>query len=279
MLQTDNYGLNIVEGTDKVNPLTQLNPNFETIDEQMKMNELASVGNSTELTTGTVHAITRGEENPVFRFTATSVWHSGDTMTVDGVQVSVLTTSGETVPEGAYVIGAEVIGILKGSVVTLYYTARKVAEATNAEQLGGQEASYYGTKAEVDNAQTLAEAAATVAQSALDVVTNKTTLDTESHAQTIYNSGTSISIAITKHCMLEIVNQVNYNASVAGTRAFVSVNGKSVGTIQVAKNNATNQSSTLCIPNLNNGDMVQINTIEQLSATNSVIINKIDYKA
>lgn len=171
MLQTDNYGLNIVEGTDKVNPLTQLNPNFETIDEQMKANELATVGNATELTTGTVHAITRGEETPVFRFTATSIWHSGDTMTVDGIQVSVLTTSGETVPEGAYIIGAEVVGILKGTVVTLYYTARKVAEATNAEKLNGEGAEYYATKVEVDNAQTLAEAGATLAQSANELAT------------------------------------------------------------------------------------------------------------
>ena len=36
MYTTTNYGFNIVEGTDIVNPLTQLNPNFTALDTDLK---------------------------------------------------------------------------------------------------------------------------------------------------------------------------------------------------------------------------------------------------
>lgn len=39
MTRTSNYDLIVVEGSDKVNLLTQMNPNTEKIDEVMKTNE------------------------------------------------------------------------------------------------------------------------------------------------------------------------------------------------------------------------------------------------
>lgn len=173
MTNTTNYELNIVEGTDKVNPLTQLNPNFEIIDEQMKKNSDAGVQSATELTTGTVHALTRLQgDAPVFRFTATSRFTAGDTFTVDGVQVSALTTSGEQLPDGAYVIGAEVLCNLKGSVLTVYCSMNTVANAVNSQKLGEQSADYYATAEAVEQAQETATSAGNLATQNAQKLTN-----------------------------------------------------------------------------------------------------------
>ena len=132
MQYTPNYNMTLGEGSDIVNPLTQIFPNFSTIDTQMKSNEDAAVGTATEVTTGSVHAITRANtSNPVFRFTATSAWASGDTMTVDGNAVTVHTTSGQTPDSGVYIIGAEVLCILNGALVTMYATKQKVEESVS----------------------------------------------------------------------------------------------------------------------------------------------------
>lgn len=120
MQYTTHFNMTKAEGTDIVNPLTQIFPNFDIIDAAMYNNENAGIGTATEVTTGTVHAITRANtNNPVFRFTATSAWAFGDTMTVDGVSVSAHTSDGKSLIDGAYIIGAEVIGILNGTLVTV----------------------------------------------------------------------------------------------------------------------------------------------------------------
>lgn len=123
MQYTPNYNLITVEGTDVVNPLVQMNPNFTDIDAAMFANKQASIGSATELTSGTVHAITRANpDSNYFRFTATSNWTAGDSMTIDGVAVSVFLTDGTLPGTGAYVINSEVFGILTGSRVTLFLT-------------------------------------------------------------------------------------------------------------------------------------------------------------
>ena len=97
MTNTTYYNLNIVEGTDIVNPLTVDNPNYEKIDETMHNNAVSGVTLATEITNATVHAITReNSECAVIRFIATSVWKAGYTVTVDGVPVTSLLPSGET---------------------------------------------------------------------------------------------------------------------------------------------------------------------------------------
>ena len=133
MTTTTYYNLNIVEGTDIVNPLTVDNPNYEKIDESMHNNAVAGVTLATEITNATVHAITR--ENPdcaVIRFIATSQWKAGDTATVDGVPVTALLPSGETLPDGAYVINANVLCILTGTNLTIYAERKK---ADNANEI------------------------------------------------------------------------------------------------------------------------------------------------
>ena len=125
MQYTAHYNMAIAEGSDVVNPLTQIFPNFSTIDAQMYSNANSGVGVATEVTTGNVHAIVRGNtNNPVFRFTATSAWAAGDSMTVDGNAVTVHLTDGQTPPSGAYIIGSEVLAILNGALVTLICSAK-----------------------------------------------------------------------------------------------------------------------------------------------------------
>ena len=131
MTNTTYYNLNIVEGTDIVNPLTVDNPNYEKIDETMHNNAVAGVTLATEIANATVHAITRENSDcAVIRFIATSQWKAGDTATVDGVPVTALLPSGETLPDGAYVINANVLCILTGTNLTIY-AERKKAENAN----------------------------------------------------------------------------------------------------------------------------------------------------
>lgn len=130
MTTTTYYNLNIVEGTDIVNPLIVDNPNYEKIDETMHDNAVAGVTLATEIANATVHAITRENSDcAVIRFIATSVWKAGDTATVDGVPVTALLPSGETLPDGAYVINANVLCILTGTNLTIYAERKKTENA------------------------------------------------------------------------------------------------------------------------------------------------------
>lgn len=132
MTTTTYYNLNIVEGTDIVNPLIVDNPNYEKIDETMHNNAVSGVTLATEIANATVHAITReNSECAVIRFIATSEWKAGDTATVDGVPVTVLLPSGETLPDGAYVINANVLCILTGTNLTIYAERKKTDNAND----------------------------------------------------------------------------------------------------------------------------------------------------
>lgn len=130
MQYTPNYNLITVEGTDVVNPLVQMNPNFTDIDAAMFANKQAVIGSATELTSGTVHSITRlNPDSNYFRFTAVSNWNAGDSMSVDGVNVSVYLSDGTTPPTGAYIINTEVLALLSGSRVTLITSTGSVNAA------------------------------------------------------------------------------------------------------------------------------------------------------
>lgn len=158
MRESEHFNLFLAEGSDIVNPLVQDVQNYEKIDTQMFKNQNASVQNATELKNGTVHAITRNVPDAQFiTFTATSNYTAGETFTVDGVQVSALTVSGETLPTGAYVINSQVLCVLKGTLLTVYVGGSSVAD--NSLALNGHPDTYFGTKEEVDNAIDTANAA------------------------------------------------------------------------------------------------------------------------
>lgn len=158
MRESQHFNLFLAEGSDIVNPLVQDVQNYEKIDEQMFKNQKAGVQNATELKNGTVHAITRVVPDAQFiTFTATSNYTAGETFTVDGVQVSALTVSGEALPTGAYVINSQVLCALKGTLLTVYGVGSEVAD--NSLALNGHPDTYFGTKEEVDNAINTANAA------------------------------------------------------------------------------------------------------------------------
>ena len=121
MQYTTNYNLITVEGTDVVNPLVQMNPNFTDIDAIMKANADATVARATCTKTGTNHAVTTTNSDAAMqRFTATGNWETGDTMTIDGVSVSVYLPDGTAPQTGCFVINSEVIIAINGTRVTLY---------------------------------------------------------------------------------------------------------------------------------------------------------------
>lgn len=146
--RTTNYGWNISEGSDLVNPLTDIFPNFESLDTDLKGVSDSAIGTATELKTGTVHALTRDDTSrDVFKFTATTNFTAGDTFTVDGEQVSALTTSGEQLTTGCYIIGSEVIVAKKGTLLTFFISN----VITDASTLEGHSASYFATASDLSD--------------------------------------------------------------------------------------------------------------------------------
>lgn len=163
MQTSDNYEMNLPESTDLVNLVNDYNPNFETIDAEMFGNKIASIGTATELKSGTVHAITRNNSDAaVFRFVATADWELGDQLTVDGVSVTALLPNGETLDDGAYVINANVLCILTGTVCTFIGAQGQISEAQDSLRLGGELPAYYGTASDVTSATNIANAASTL---------------------------------------------------------------------------------------------------------------------
>ena len=148
MNTTTNYGLKLYEGTDLFNPLTVENVNAGDIDTAMKAISDHSVGAATELTTGTVHAITRADaDRNVFLFVATSNFTAGDTFTLDGNQVTALTPDGQQLATGSYVIGSSVLCALHDTLITVYVNP---AKAKDADMLDGHDSSYYATDSDLD---------------------------------------------------------------------------------------------------------------------------------
>ena len=152
MRKSENFDLNLYEGTDIFNPLTTDVPNYEKIDAQMEKNYNLSVGKATELKTGTVHALTRENADcPMIHFTATSNFTSNDTFTVDGVQVSALLVDGSTLPTNCYIIGSEVICYLKGTLLTFFLSG---SVSKDSEKLGGELPSYYAKQGDFEQLET-----------------------------------------------------------------------------------------------------------------------------
>lgn len=148
MNTTTNYGLKLYEGTDLFNPLTVENVNAGDIDTALKAVSDHAVGAATELTTGTVHAITRADtDRNVFLFVATSNFTAGDTFTLDGNQVSALTPDGQQLATGSYVIGSSVLCALHDTLITVYVNP---AKAKDADMLDGHDSSYYATDSDLD---------------------------------------------------------------------------------------------------------------------------------
>ncbi len=165
MLKSTHYDLNLVEGSDIVNPLVIDRPNYETIDGQMFKNQQASIQLATELYDSAlkVHALTMLTTSTVFRFVATAKYSTGETFTVNGTQVTALLPTGESLSDGAYVINSTVLCALNGTVLTFFLGSGQIDIAPDSEKLGGQLPGYYATKVQVDAASSVAESAVSIA--------------------------------------------------------------------------------------------------------------------
>lgn len=231
MKTTTYYDLNIVEGTDIVNPLTVDNPNYQKIDETMHDNAVAGVTLATELTNATIHALTRENSDcSVIRFIATSRWKAGDSMTVDGVPVLALLPSGETLPDGAYVINANVLCVLTGTNLTVYVSK----SAANASDI-----TYNETNVE-EALNSLNESMVTVTSDLSTVSSNVSTLTTSleevsSNLNSEYQnySGTVSLSAVTDN----IVKEVTVQKGIWLVSAFVNaVSGNIMARVRILKN-------------------------------------------
>ena len=134
MQNTTNYNFNLPEGTDLWNYLTQTNPNFTSLDSILKGVSDATVTTATEVASGTAHAISRTlPDANVIRFTATSNWTLGDTMTIDGTPVTVVKPNGTNLQTGDYVIGAEVLGVIRATQFTVYVGGASTMDAEDVD--------------------------------------------------------------------------------------------------------------------------------------------------
>lgn len=166
--KSTHYKLNLVEGSDKVNPLIYDVPNYTAIDAAMYENATATIGTATELKNGSVHAITVADTNKkTFIFTATSDFTAGETFTVNGVQVSAYTTNSQPLGTNAYRIGTSVLAHLEDTILTLYVSRSTSAKAEDSEKLDGQPASYYATAQAVTDAKAVADASTVIANNAV----------------------------------------------------------------------------------------------------------------
>ena len=150
MITTEHYNLSQYEGADKFNPLTVEAQNVAKIDQAMYGIQNTAIPTATELKTGTIHALTRNKPDAaMFRFVATAAWAAGDTCTVDGTQVSTLLPTGEALPAGAWVINANVLCCLVGTVLTVFTTTPTKGGTTeiDATTLEGHPASYFAVAA------------------------------------------------------------------------------------------------------------------------------------
>ena len=120
MTNTPNFNFTIAEGTDTVNLLTQLYPNFTALDTILQA--IKESGTTTAVTTkvGTVHNIVRNVADcNVIRWIATANYAAGDTFTVDGNAVTATAMDGTALPAGAFVINQSVLAILNSGVLTI----------------------------------------------------------------------------------------------------------------------------------------------------------------
>lgn len=120
MTNTPNFNFTIAEGTDTVNLLTQLYPNFTSLDTILQA--IKESGTTTAVTTkvGTVHNIVRNVADcNVIRWIATANYAAGDTFTVDGNAVTATAMDGTALPGGAFVINQSVLAILNSGVLTI----------------------------------------------------------------------------------------------------------------------------------------------------------------
>ncbi len=184
MQQSTNYNFNLPEGTDLVNLLTQLIPNWNNLDTILKGVQDSTFQNATETVSLGVHAITRlNPDAKLLKWIATANFEAGDTFTIDGISTPASLPSGEALGEDCYIAGSVVIAALNAdeSALTVYVTTGTIAVAADSEKLGGKLPAYYATKTYADGIKSTADAAS-------ELITKKALVNTyyDSGAKKLY---------------------------------------------------------------------------------------------
>ena len=160
MQTTSIYGFNVVEGTDIVNPLTQLNPNFTNLDTDLDNIYARSINFAAYSKSGTVHAISSNRLKPgnqlpsFFRFIPTSDFTTGDTMTVNGNAYPLKLFTGETPETGAFTAGVGVLGCLLGGNVIIYGKPNMSVKASDVTATDGDSVQDYIDNTKFKNIET-----------------------------------------------------------------------------------------------------------------------------
>lgn len=132
MQTTTNYGFSIAEGSDSVNLLTQLYPNFNSLDGILLPIQNNGTTPATHTKAGTVHQLVRTTTGcSVLRFVATGNYNAGDTFTVDGASVTATSCNGQSLPTGAFVINQSVMAIVNGAVLTVLAGGSSISDASD----------------------------------------------------------------------------------------------------------------------------------------------------
>lgn len=162
MNQSTNYNFNIPEGTDLVNLLTQLIPNWNSLDSILKGVDDSTFASATETVSLGVHAITRSNpDSKLLRWIATANFEAGDTFTIDGIATPAALPSGEALGEDAYIAGSVVLAALNAdeSALTVFVTSGAIAVAEDSNRLGGELPSYYATQSGLNTVSGVANSA------------------------------------------------------------------------------------------------------------------------
>lgn len=141
MQHTTNYNFNIVEGSDVVNPLVDLNPNFTSLDSVIFQNQNRTIQEATEVYSGGIHAIvcTLPAGATFFHFTATSNFTVGDKFTFNGESVTAFMPDGTSLLTGAFTINSEVLCSVVGTRMVVYTNSQiNVGPTTPAGFTNGQ---------------------------------------------------------------------------------------------------------------------------------------------
>lgn len=186
MLKTDNFGFNIVEGSDIVDLEGFYNPNFQLLDTTLKTIEQTGVIFTESITkTGTVYTLDKEGLTPLFMFLAPSTYIAGDTFVINGTTFTeVYGADGSYLPERGFVTGAVVLAAIQNNRLTCY--AAISGSSTPGPDPDGfmQTADYVGESA--TGVVHRAESAATA-----DTATTATTATNATHADTADSATTA----------------------------------------------------------------------------------------
>ena len=162
MQNTTNFSFLLPEGTDIVNPLTQMNPNWSDLDTALTFFNARINTNAVATKAGTVFNFVRQRPNNTvnfpafFRFVAPADYNTGDTFTVEGTAKTALTPDGNALQDKCFVTGAVVLAALSGNELYIYVDSKYIPTASEVTSTDGNvQSDIDGIKSDVSSIKRL----------------------------------------------------------------------------------------------------------------------------